>query len=89
MLVVTRKQEQTIRIGANITVKVIKVGQTVKLGIDAPPDVRIVREELLERVIRFPEPEPVQGSNLRLASPLHHFLEDTFAGPIAFRGMVS
>lgn len=48
MLVLTRKVEQKIRIGNNIVITVLKVqGDQVSLGIDAPRDLPIVREELL------------------------------------------
>ncbi len=49
MLVLTRKAAETIQIGDGIVVKVIKTGSgSVKIGIDAPDSVRIVRGELLE-----------------------------------------
>lgn len=47
MLVLTRKKSQTIQIGDEITIKVIRTGaSTVKIGIEAPADVRILRGEL-------------------------------------------
>ena len=47
MLVLTRKKSQLIQIGDNIVIKVIRTGPgTVKLGIDAPADVRVMRGEL-------------------------------------------
>lgn len=47
MLVLTRKLEQQIQIGEGITVTVLSVkGNTVKLGIKAPNDVRVLRGEL-------------------------------------------
>ena len=49
MLVLTRKPEETIKIAENIVIKVIKTAKgTVKLGIDAPADIRIVRGELVD-----------------------------------------
>ena len=51
MLVLARKLDEAITIGDNIVVKVISVDKgVVKLGIDAPSDVSIVRNELLEDV---------------------------------------
>ncbi|MCC5833028.1 MAG: carbon storage regulator [Chlamydiales bacterium] len=48
MLVLTRKAEQKIRIGNNIVITVLKVqGDQVSIGIEAPKDLQIVREELL------------------------------------------
>lgn len=47
MLVLTRKRAEVIRIGENVTVKVIRTGKnTVKIGIEAPADVRVLRGEL-------------------------------------------
>jgi carbon storage regulator CsrA len=51
MLVLARKLDEAITIGDNIVVKVISVDKgVVKLGIDAPHDISIVRNELLEDV---------------------------------------
>ena len=51
MLVLARKLDEAITIGDNIVVKVISVDKgVVKLGIDAPSDVTIVRNELLKDV---------------------------------------
>ena len=47
MLVLSRKAGERIRIGDNITIIVNRVvGSRVSVGIDAPPNVRIVRGEL-------------------------------------------
>ena len=49
MLVLSRKEDQAILIGDNIKVTVIKVqGNSIRLGIEAPADVRILRGELTE-----------------------------------------
>lgn len=51
MLVLARKLDESIVIGDNITVKVISVEKgVVKLGIDAPSEISIVRNELIEDV---------------------------------------
>ena len=51
MLVLTRKQGETIRIGDSIVIKVISSGRgKAKIGIDAPATVRVIRGELLEAV---------------------------------------
>lgn len=47
MLVLSRKQQQDIVIGDDIKITVLKVkGNTVRLGIEAPRDVRVIRGEL-------------------------------------------
>ncbi len=51
MLVLSRKLDESIVIGDGIVVKVISVDKgVVKLGIDAPKNLSIVRSELLEDV---------------------------------------
>jgi carbon storage regulator len=48
MLVLSRKQFEGIQIGSDIRIKVVKVDRNqVRLGIEAPADVMIVREELV------------------------------------------
>ncbi len=50
MLVLTRKNGQKIQIGDDITITVLRIkGRSVRVGIDAPEDVRIVRSELPPR----------------------------------------
>lgn len=47
MLVLTRKRLETIRIGDDITIQVIQTGRgRVKLGIQAPAHLRVLRGEL-------------------------------------------
>ena len=47
MLVLSRRQNEVIRIGDDVTVTVVRIGpNTVRLGIEAPSDMNIVREEL-------------------------------------------
>lgn len=49
MLVLTRKPAETIQIGDDIVIKVIRTGSnSVKLGVDAPDHVRVMRGELLD-----------------------------------------
>lgn len=48
MLVLSRKQFEGIQIGSDIRIKVVKVDRNqVRLGIEAPNDVMIVRDELI------------------------------------------
>ena len=48
MLVLTRKQSEKIRIGENITITVIRMkGKSVRLGIEAPNNVSVLRGELV------------------------------------------
>jgi carbon storage regulator len=53
MLVLTRKRNQSIFINGNICVTVVDIrGNHVRLGIEAPDSVPIVREELLNSTSR-------------------------------------
>lgn len=52
MLVVTRRIEQTVRIGDDIEIKIIEIrGNEIRVGINAPRDVKIVRGELAYREV--------------------------------------
>ena len=47
MLVLSRKQSQRIRVGNSIIVTIVRVsGDKVRIGIEAPDGVRVLREEL-------------------------------------------
>jgi carbon storage regulator len=57
MLVLTRKRSEMIQIGDDIIVKVIRTGKsTVKIGIEAPANVRVLRAELCD------EPRPMASA---------------------------
>ena len=56
MLVLTRKETQTILIGDDIVIRIVHAGgSSVKIGIEAPRGIRIVRGELLD-IEGTPEP---------------------------------
>ena len=56
MLVLKRNLMQTIEIGENIRVTVVEIkGDSVKLGIEAPKDIKVWREELRRRIEWLPE----------------------------------
>ena len=49
MLVLSRKTSQQITIGPDIVITVVKIDRNhVRLGIQAPPDIPILREELAD-----------------------------------------
>jgi carbon storage regulator len=51
MLVLSRKESERIRLGDSIIVTVVRVsGDKVRLGIEAPSDVLVLREELERHV---------------------------------------
>jgi len=53
MLVLTRKMGEVVTIGDQIRIKVVEMkGNQVRLGIEAPNDMRIYREEIYLKVQR-------------------------------------
>jgi carbon storage regulator len=54
MLVLTRKRTEKIVIpGHNVVIEVVEVrGRQVRLAVSAPPEVRIYRAEVHERIVR-------------------------------------
>jgi carbon storage regulator len=61
VLVLSRRSHESIRIGDTIVVTVLEVrGDHVRLGIDAPHDVEVHRQEVYEAI---------QTANLSAASP--------------------
>jgi carbon storage regulator len=48
MLVLTRKAGEKVQIGDQIEITILRIGpEAVRIGIDAPPDLNIVRTELI------------------------------------------
>lgn len=66
MLILTRKVGESIMIGKDIAVKVLGIrGGQAKLGIEAPRDLPVHREEIYERIkaeAAAGEGEPLAGS---------------------------
>jgi len=55
MLVLTRKLGEEIKIGDDVTLKLIRVkGNSVRIAFDAPPDVKIYRSEYQENSQKKP-----------------------------------
>ena len=53
MLVLTRRRGQTIRVGGDITFTVLSVaGENVRIGVAAPRELTVDREEVHERKLR-------------------------------------
>lgn len=56
MLVLSRKPGERILIGDDITLTIVRIGpNNVRIGIEAPRDTNIVREELQGRELRLVE----------------------------------
>ena len=61
MLVLSRKRDEKIMIGDDVVLTVVEVrGDKVRLGIDAPSDVAVYRQEVYEAIRRHHPPQTVQ-----------------------------
>ena len=62
MLVLSRRERERVRLGDSIVVTIVRVtGDRVRLGIDAPADVLVLRDEL-DRHERQPASNPDDAS---------------------------
>ena len=51
MLILSRKVDEKIKIGQDITLTIIEVrGDQVKVGVEAPKNIRVVRQEVLAAI---------------------------------------
>jgi len=59
MLILTRRVGETVMIGNDVTVTILGVkGNQVRVGINAPKNVAVHREEIYERIKREQQGEP-------------------------------
>ena len=62
MLILTRRVGETLMIGDEVTVTVLGVkGNQVRIGVNAPKDVSVHREEIYERIKREDQSDDVVG----------------------------
>ena len=62
MLILTRRVGETVMIGNDVTVTVLGVkGNQVRIGVNAPRDVAVHREEIFERIKREEQGGPTSA----------------------------
>jgi carbon storage regulator len=73
MLILTRRVGETVMIGNEVTVTVLGVkGNQVRIGVNAPKDVAVHREEIYERIKR----EEDGGQAPRTLNPIVKVIDD-------------
>ena len=64
MLILTRRVGETVMIGNEVTVTVLGVkGNQVRIGVNAPKDVAVHREEIYERIKREEDGDTRSGAS--------------------------
>ena len=65
MLILTRRVGEKLVIGEKVTVTVLGVkGNQIRIGIDAPPEVQVHREEIFQRIIAERENSDDSNGNI-------------------------
>jgi carbon storage regulator CsrA len=71
MLVLTRKLQQQIKIGEQITVTILRVkGSTVRVGVQAPREVRVIRGELPKEAQAVEDSASEEGTIIEFRVPV-------------------
>lgn len=79
MLILSRREMESICLGDDIVLTIVAVGKDkVRIGVNAPPGVRILRQELevdvsaiADQPLAFPQPER-KLVDKSMESPIHH-----------------
>jgi carbon storage regulator len=70
MLVLTRKQEESIVIGKDITITILAIDkEKVKIGISAPRDIPVIRKELFQAI----QEQSMVVEKMAAKEPVEHF----------------
>jgi len=77
MLILSRRTDESIVIGDEVTITILSVkGKQVRIGITAPPDVTVHREEIYQRI---QSGEDVSGSDSSADDSTEDTSDDTTA----------
>lgn len=77
MLVLSRRIGETLIIGDEVEVRILDInGNQVRIGIDAPKSVNIVRSELLERESRQQPQKALESATIGLRQTLRRRVAD-------------
>ena len=64
MLILSRRTDESIVIGDEVTITILSVkGKQVRIGITAPPDVSVHREEIYQRIQSGESSDADDGAN--------------------------
>lgn len=84
MLILSRKTNESIVIDGRITVKIVRVeGDVVKLGVEAPADVPVHRQEVYEEIQRNNKGALTQGRPALPRLPAPKPKQDLKGQPVA------
>lgn len=75
MLILSRKVDEKIKIGTDITITIIEVrGDQVKIGVEAPKSVKVFRQEVFN-AIQSENKAAAQAPSAETMSALSHILK--------------
>lgn len=64
MLILSRKLDEKIQIGDDITITIIDIhGEQVKIGVEAPKSIKVFRQEVFEAIQKENKAAAVEQSN--------------------------
>ena len=67
MLILSRKIDEKIQIGDDITITIIDIhGEQVKIGVEAPKNIKVFRQEVFEAIQKENKAAAVEQSNSQM-----------------------